>query len=131
MWRRAGHDGDLAGWLDADSRALPAAGGHCLRWTKRADLDVTRHANAHQTACGSGLLLFFAQFLVAGKVESLVERRLVISAVVIQSGSRVKGKLVCRGKIPAADIDGIDLQFSRNDVHRALDDIGRFRPARA
>ena len=69
--------------------------------------------------------------MIAGKVERFVERRFVIATVVIQARRRVEREFARLGKIPAADIDRIHFQFSRHDIHCALDDIGRFRPARA
>src|SRR5207253_4798008 len=103
--RRAGHDRDFTGWLDAHSRALPTAGGHRLRWAKRANLNVTGDADAHQTAVGARFLLFGAQLLIAGKVESFVERRFVIATVVIQARRRVEREFARLRKIPAANID--------------------------
>ena len=46
MRRCAGHDRNFAGRLDTHGRAFPTAGRHCLRWTKRANFDVTGHADA-------------------------------------------------------------------------------------
>ena len=46
MRRRAGHDRNLAGRFYAHSRAFPTACRHGLRWTKRANFDVTGHADA-------------------------------------------------------------------------------------
>src|SRR5437879_2295532 len=91
--RCAGKYRDFAGGFDAHRRALPAAGGHCLRWAEGADFDVTRHPDTDQLSFGARFLLIFAQLLVTGKIERLIKRGFIITAVVIQTRRGMKREL--------------------------------------
>ena len=129
MRRGACENRYLAGRFDSDGCALPPACGHRLRWTKRANLNIARQSNADQSAFSTGLLLFFAQFSITGKIKCLVQSGFVIAAVVFQTRGRVKRELISRRKVFASNFYRIDLQFRGDDIHRAFDDISSLGPA--
>ncbi len=88
--RGADEDVDLAARVEADDRALPETALEAdragdLRWPEPADLDVGADADAQIAALLAQPRLLVAQILVADVIERLVERALVVAAVVASS----------------------------------------------
>src|SRR5262245_24765500 len=80
--------------LYTDGSALPATRRRSRRGTDRADLNVSRQADTEQPSLGSFSLLLIAELLVARHIESLVERRPIVAAVVDKPRCSRKWKLV-------------------------------------
>ena len=131
MRRGAGYDGDLAAHFDADAAPFPTARCHHFRWPERADFDVGGNANAKHPAGLARRLALLEQFVPAGNLLGLLQRALVIAAVVSEAGGRHEGKLGGFREILLTHLDRIQAEFGGDQVHQAFDHIGRFGPARA
>ena len=99
---------------------------------ERRDLDVRAHPDAQQqvVAARAARRLLRAELRHARDPQRLVERALVVPDVV---GGARRGRVrerVGRDQVLPADVDGIHPQLGRDQVHRALDERRRLRPAR-
>src|SRR5215469_4871404 len=86
MRRSSGQDRNFAGRLDADGCALPAARRQGRRRTHGADLNIGGNANAHQASFTASLLLLLAQLGIIGHLDGLIQRGLVVAAIVEEPG---------------------------------------------
>ena len=132
----AGQDGDAAGRVDADGAHLiqPGAGAeraHHGRGRDAAGLDIGRDADAAQLAARLGLGPARLEAGVVGADQRLVQRGLVVAAVILQGDRRLVGEGIGRDEVAAADLDLVDPSLPRRDIDQALHQEGRFRPAGA
>src|SRR5687768_13342383 len=131
MRRCAGQYRNLSSWFNTDCRTFPTTGRHRLRWTKRADLDIRRDADADKPSFIARFLLLFTKSRVAGDLLCFVESSLVITTVVIKTCGGVEWKVVCSGKILSTHFSGIDTKLLSNEIQRTFDDVSCFRTAGA
>src|SRR3989304_828490 len=89
---------DLLSRLKDCRSSLPSPGGHRRRRPHATDLHIRGKADAEISALFPQLPLLAAPPLIAGKPEGLVERPLIIAAVVNQAGCGLKGKFLGPGE---------------------------------
>src|SRR5258705_13816919 len=106
------HDGALP------QPALKADGAGDLRRSQPADLDIYPDADSEIPSLLAGFRLFLAQRGVVDVREDLVERALVVAAVVLQPRDDVVAVVERRNQVALADLHRIDLQL----VGEAIDD---------
>ena len=122
--------------MDADDRALPetaleADRARDLRRPETADLDVGRDADPEVAALRARRRLLAPQAVVADVRQRLVERCLVVAAVVLQPGDDVVAVVERRNQIASPDFDRVDAKLVREHVEHALEHEGRFGTAGA
>ena len=128
--RRTGCGADPAITLDCDLSMLPATGGQCRRRADAADLHVHRETETDEPSlclCRIALLLEVVPLRVH---QRRVERLCVVAGVVHRTHLRLERELVRRDEVLAANVSRIHVELARQHVHRALDEVGRFRPSR-
>jgi hypothetical protein len=85
-------------------------------------LDGAGNADPQVAPLLARLGLLLAQPSVLRHLQHLVERRLVLTAVVLVPARDRVGELIGRDVVPAPHLRGIDLQAARGDVHHLLQD---------
>ena len=110
---------------------LVDAHGAELPRTERADLDVARDPDADEPPLRARGLLVGAEARVLREAQRLVERLRVLPAVVLRAARRRVRKLRRRDEVAPPDLGGIDAGRVRHERHRALEIVGRLRPAGA
>ncbi len=134
--RCADEDVHFAARVKADNRALPESAlepdrAGDLRRPEAADFDVVADADSEVAALLAELRLFLAQPLVVDVLERLVERQLVVAAVVAQAGDHRVAVFERRQKIPVADLGRIDVHRVRQLVEHPFEHEARLRTAGA
>ena len=69
-------------------------------------------------------LLLLAQLAVSGRFERLLHRRVIVAGIVFPPQGRLIGELLALDEVLHAEVDRIEPQLLRHDVHRALDRVG-------
>ena len=120
----------------ADRRRLPAAGGVAnraedARRCEAAHLVVGREADADllHVAPVAARLLLRLELVEAEVLEELVERGVVV-AVVDRQPRGERGREL-RDEVLAPQLEPVDPELEREQVHRALEHVGRLGPAGA
>src|SRR5215510_8617411 len=131
VWRRAGQYRDFTRRLYSDGCALPSACRSRGRRTDRADFDIGRNADSDDSSLLTGLLLIRAHLIVICNTERLLQRSLVIAAVVKEPGRGLERKLTWLGEVLATHFNGIQPKLRGNQVRASLDHLCSFRPSRA
>ena len=84
-------------------------------------LDDRNDPDPHRPSPLAGLLLLFAQLVIAGERKRLVEHDFVLSAVVfVAAGDRV-GKLIRGDEVLAAELCGVDAELARRHVDETFE----------
>ena len=118
-------DADLAGIEHRDAENVAV-----LRRARADDLGEEGDADAHQFARLAALerlllrLLLLAQLAVVGGVERLLHGGVIVAGIVFPAERRLVGELLALDEVLHAEVDRIDAELLRHDVHRALDRIG-------
>src|ERR1041384_267463 len=123
VWRRSGKHGYLSCGFNSHGRAFPSAGGGRLRRTDRADFYVSRNTDAYDTSLLASLLLLVAHRLVVGHRKSLVERALIIAAVIEQTGCGLERELGGLRKVLAAYLYRVHPKFGRDKVRGSFNNL--------
>ena len=138
MRRRPAHHLHLVGRQHSDGGRFPTTGrvvqrGEHTAGREPAHLEVRRdaHTEVRGGPRGPTALLLGATLLVAAQLERLVERPLVVAAVVGQPGHCGVRELRGLDHVAAPDLDGVEADLRRQGVHRSLDRVRRFRTSRA
>ena len=102
------------------------------------DLGEERQAHAQQAAGLAPverrpvLLLLLAQLGVADRVERLVQRRVVVAAVVLPAHRRGVRELLLLDEVLAPQLGGVHVELAREHVDHPLDEVARLgHPERA
>ena len=93
-----------------------------------ADLDPGRKTDSEIPAVLPPLGLLAAQLVVAGNLERLVERPVVVARVVDEA--EVVGEWKLRGEVLAPDLGRVHADLVGDEVDRPLDEVRRLRSAR-
>src|SRR3569623_1207743 len=113
-----------AGGVDTDLATVEHADAEDVAVLARAgadDLGEGADANAHQLAALALLRLFFAQALIAHRLQHLLERSGVIAAVVLPAERAVIRHLFRLDEVAYADFRCGDVELLREDVDHAFD----------
>ncbi len=129
--RDAGDHRHLAGDLHAHRSPFPAAGGHCLRRPHRADLDVGRDADARQLARRASGVAILHELIPVRELLRLRQRALIVAAVVGEAARGRERELRRLRKVLQPDLEAIDAELVRDDVHQPLDQVRRLGAPRA
>src|SRR5207302_751912 len=129
VWRCSSKNCYFTGRLDTNRCALPSTRGHRLRRTKRANLNISRNADADQPSLLARTLLLLAKVFVVGHLERFLQSPFVVAAVIKQSRCSLEWKLIGSGKVLTSHIDRVHSKLGRHQVNRALDDVGCFGTA--
>src|SRR5436190_20100493 len=118
--------------MEADDRAFPESALEAdragnLRWPEPANLDIDADADAEIASLLARLFLFLPQPGVVDVRERLVERPLIVAAVVLQAGDDVMAILEGRNQIASPDLRRIDLEFVGQPIDHPLQHEGRCR----
>ena len=97
-----------------------------LRRSGTDDLGEGREADAHQLAASALLGLLLQQRLVADRLERLVERLVIVAAVVGESECGAVGELLFLHEVLPPQLHRVDAELVGKDVHRALDRVTGF-----
>src|SRR4029077_6324077 len=107
-----------------------AGGGGCRRaGAESADLDPGREPYSQVATLLAKGYLFAAKVLVVGELERLVERSVVVAGVVDEP--EVVGEWELGREVLAPDLRGVRPDLAREEIHRALGEVGRLGPAGA
>src|SRR6185312_5657808 len=94
-----------------------------------ANLNISRDAHADDATFSSRRFLLCAQLCVINYSLSLVERSLVIPAVILQARGGVKWEFGWSREVLPPNFRSVHAQLQRDKIHGAFNDIGCFRPA--
>ena len=83
--------------------------------------DLARLAALERLLLG---LLLLAQLAIAGGVERLLHRRVIVARIVFPAERGLIGELLALDEVLHAEVDRVHAELLRHDVHRALDRIG-------
>ena len=97
-----------------------------LRRSGTDHLGEGREADPHQLAAGALLGLLLQQRLVADRLERLVERLVIVAAVVGESECGSVGELLFLHEVLPPQLHRVDAELVGKDVHRALDRVTGF-----
>ena len=103
-----------------------------LRRPGADDLGEERDADAHhfaRLAAPESLLLgllLLAQLAVFGRRQRLFHRGVIVAGIVFPAQRGLIGKLFALDEILHPEVDRVDAELLRHDVHRALDRVGDF-----
>ena len=122
MCRGAGATDDAAVLFHGHRRALPPGSDA---------FDVQRDTDAGEPAVAARRCLLAARLVHTTECERRVERALVIPGVVDEAERRRVRKVVLRDEVLAPQLDGIDVELARGDVHEAFEHERSLRAARA
>ena len=121
--RRTTQHRDFAVEGDSNRAVLPR--------TEAADLDVRRDTDTEWLpASFTTLSLLGAQSFVVDVLKELIERNLVLAAVVGQPGRSLEGKLFGRDEVFTPELRGVEPELVGELVDGALQEIGGFGPSR-
>lgn len=123
---RAGEDLHLAGGHHPDGRAFVQAGPHAdvaghLRGRQSARFDVAGKPDADESSLLPRPLLLLAELPVVGHLQRLVQRALVVAAVVLEYDGRLIGEFVRLDEIPTPELGRVDAQLMGTQFHQAFD----------
>ena len=125
----------LAGRVHAQLGAVGHAQAedvHVLARPGADGLGEERDADAHQLAALALLGLLAAQLVVAGHLERLAHRRLVVARVVLPAGLRVVRELLRLQEVLQPQLGRVDVHLCGQQVDHALDQVDRLgHPERA
>ena len=126
----------LARWRNADDGAFPesaleADGAGNLARPEAADFAIGRNADAQETAIAARFGLLAAKVVIADHRQCLVQRRLVIAAVIREADGHIVPIHKWRDEVDAPQLDGVHLQRLRGLIHQPLDEKSRFGAAGA
>ena len=110
---------------------FPAAGRERGRRPETADLDIHRQPEADQPPVLPRGVALGDQTLPVGFLQREVERFLIVAGIVDGSHLRLVRELVRTDEVAPPELGGIHLQFVRQHVHGALDEVGRLGAAGA
>src|SRR5205823_13346681 len=113
--RDAGGDGHGAARRDAHRRAVPAGAG---------ELAVDAEAEADQPARAPRLRLLGPESGVVDPPQRLVERALVVAAVVAHASRPLVGEGVGGDEVAAAHLGGVEGELAGDRVHQPLEHVG-------
>ena len=133
---RAGEHRHLPGGMHPDGGALVQAGLRAqgtrdLRGRETAGLDVGGETDAEIAALLAGLLLLLAEGAVIEALQRLVQRRLVVPAVIEQGDGRLVRELVLGDEVLPPQVQRIHRQLLRGEVDHPLHQVARLRPTGA
>jgi hypothetical protein len=129
--RRAGCRADAAVALDRDLRMFPPTGREERGRADPAHFDVHRQAQADESSLRFGRISFRLQALPVRVPQREVQRLFVVARVVHRTHLGLEGELVRLDEVLAPQIGRVHVELPREHVHRALDEVARFRAARA
>ncbi len=109
---RAGDDGHRAVVLEADAALF---GGH-----RRGGLDIAGDAEAAQLAGALAVALARLEALDVGALHRILEQAGEVAAVVVDAGRRLERHFLGLDEIAPAQLEPVDAEFGRGEVHRAL-----------
>src|SRR3954463_13603762 len=140
MRQRPCRDRHFASEIDTNVGALPessapalAAETDPLRRRDTTNLDVRRQADAEEFACAAvaALLLLCLELIVAGDLQRLVERRLVVAAVIWQhADAGVVGEIRGLYEIAPSHVSRVKPGSVSDEVTHPFDDEGGLRTSR-
>ena len=122
----AGVDVDLAARLDPDRGGLGRQDAE-----PELRLDVARQPDTDQPALVPQLLLLLAEGVVADQLGGLLQRLGRADRLELQLHGRGERHLVPRHDVPPADLQRVDAQLLRDDVHHLLAAGGLHHPGAA
>src|SRR6516165_2717534 len=131
MRRRTGDHRYFAGDLDPDAAPFPSARGHDLRRTERAYLNVGGNADPEKPARFTSCASLLEELRPIGKLLSLLQRCLVVSAVIVEPGRSRERELRWLRHVFQSHLYRVETELAGNKIHDAFDQVRRFGPARA
>ena len=129
--RHAGEHRGLAGEIQPHGAALPTARGQRRGGAHGTDLDVSGEADADVAAFFPRPRLLGAKLLVTHHLQRLVQRALVVAAVIGQPGGHRQREIVGLGEVLAAHLHRVHVQLTRDQVQGPLDHQRGLGPAGA
>src|ERR1700730_16722637 len=127
-----------AGWMNANFTGIEHAEAENVAILDRPganDLGEEADADPHKLArfaAGEGFAvapLLLAQVGVIDRLQGLVERGVVVAAVIFPAQRGMIRELLFADQVLPADFRRVHVQLAREDIDHALDEIGRFRYA--
>ena len=111
--RDASEDAHLTAWFHTNRAALER--------TKAADFDIAGETDADVSALFAQSLLFGTEIGVIDLLNCLVQRLVVVTAIVLRTSKSIEWKLIGLNEVLATDIYRIQSRFTGQQIHNALD----------